>query len=296
MKRQPIILVFILFVIAGVGLSAPAFGDHPTAEVSIPAGTSVPGCEETNECYLPSTVTIDVSGEITWSNDDTAAHTVTSGSVEEGPSGKFDSSLFMAGQTYSVKFDDYEPGEYEYFCMVHPWMTGIVVVQEAEAEEEEHEEGEKSEEEHEKGEGLVGMSSDGSLMVTIWPGVPTAGERLEILVKVTDADGNEVEHENHDLKVIQNGKVVLEDINGHFMTGENSHLTGPLDSDDSVDIEITLQGLGMGDISERTGPINDKVVFSSVVPEFGTIAVMIFGIAIVSILAITAKNRVFPKI
>ena len=140
--------IFVLFAIVA-GIVAPsAFADHATASVSNPAGTSVPGCEETDECYIPSTVTIDVGGEVTWSNDDTAAHTVTSGSAADGPDGHFDSSLFMAGTTFSVKFDGTdgpsEPGEYPYFCMVHPWMTGTVIVQEAggEMEEEQHMDGE----------------------------------------------------------------------------------------------------------------------------------------------------------
>lgn len=98
------------------------------AFVSVRAGSSVPGCEETNECFLPVEVRIDHGGEVTWSNDDAAAHTVTSGTAEEGPDGNFDSSLFMAGTTYSVKFDDFASGSYPYFCMVHPWMTGYVIV------------------------------------------------------------------------------------------------------------------------------------------------------------------------
>ena len=62
---------------------------------------------------------------VTWWNDDTAAHTVTSGTPEDGPDGFFDSSLFMAGEGFEVTFD--EPGNYEYFCMVHPWMVGAVI-------------------------------------------------------------------------------------------------------------------------------------------------------------------------
>ena len=38
--------------------------------------------------------------EVVWSNDDTAAHTVTSGTPAEGPDGIFDSSMFMAGTTF----------------------------------------------------------------------------------------------------------------------------------------------------------------------------------------------------
>jgi plastocyanin len=94
--------------------------------ISLPEGSGVPGCDETNECYIPYHVTVSAGEEITWSNDDSAAHTVTSGTPTDGPDGNFDSSLFMAGGTFSVTLDD--AGEYPYFCMVHPWMTGIITV------------------------------------------------------------------------------------------------------------------------------------------------------------------------
>jgi plastocyanin len=96
------------------------------ARVSIPQGTSFPGCETTKECYIPYEVTVDVGGVVTWTNDDSAAHTVTAGSPAEGPSQVFDSSLFMAGTSFEHKFE--EAGSFDYFCMVHPWMLGIVTV------------------------------------------------------------------------------------------------------------------------------------------------------------------------
>ncbi len=97
-----------------------------TGTISAPAGSSAPGCEETNECFIPAKVTISVGETVTWSNDDSAAHTVTSGIPSEGPDGVFDSSLFMAGTTFEHTF--FEAGEYDYYCMVHPWMTGKVQV------------------------------------------------------------------------------------------------------------------------------------------------------------------------
>jgi len=97
-----------------------------TVEVSLPSGTSVPGCEETNECYIPATVSINAGDTVSWSNDDTAAHTVTSGSAADGPSGVFDSSLLIAGGTFEHTFDS--SGTENYYCMVHPWMTGSVQV------------------------------------------------------------------------------------------------------------------------------------------------------------------------
>ena len=94
--------------------------------ISLPDGSGVPGCDETNECYIPFDVSISVGDKVTWSNDDSAAHTVTSGTPADGPDGNFDSSLFMAGNVFSITFN--EAGDYPYYCMVHPWMTGIVNV------------------------------------------------------------------------------------------------------------------------------------------------------------------------
>jgi plastocyanin len=95
-------------------------------QVSIPVGASTPGCETSNECFIPNAVSIAAGSTVVWSNDDTAAHTVTSGK-DVTPDGVFDSGLFMAGKTFSHKFDD--AGEYDYFCIVHPWMTGLVSVE-----------------------------------------------------------------------------------------------------------------------------------------------------------------------
>ena len=103
-----------------------SFADHSAVSVSIPVGTSIPGCEETNECYLPYQVTIPSGSSVSWINDDSAAHTVTSGTVDAGLTGIFDSGLFMSGGTFEFTFD--ESGTYDYFCMVHPWMTGQVIV------------------------------------------------------------------------------------------------------------------------------------------------------------------------
>jgi len=94
--------------------------------ISLPQGSGTPGCDETNSCYIPFNVSVSAGEEITWSNDDSAAHTVTSGTPADGSDGNFDSGLFMAGGTFSVTLD--ESGEYPYYCMVHPWMTGNITV------------------------------------------------------------------------------------------------------------------------------------------------------------------------
>lgn len=102
--------------------------DIPKKEhlVIIPRGSSVPGCEENGECYIPSVLAIELDEEVTWENKDTAAHTITSGTPEMGPDGEFDSSFFMPGTTFSFRFT--KKGKYPYFDMTHPWQTGIITV------------------------------------------------------------------------------------------------------------------------------------------------------------------------
>ncbi len=97
-----------------------------TVSVEIPKGTSSPGCETSNACFSPASLTINAGDTVEWTNGDTAAHTVTSGSPANGPSGVFDSSLIMGGASFENTFD--EAGSYDYFCMVHPWMVGNIQV------------------------------------------------------------------------------------------------------------------------------------------------------------------------
>ncbi len=99
----------------------------PAKFVSIPKGTSVPGCEKANLCYDPPDVTIFVGGEILWRNDDLSPHTVTSGTALSGPDNNFNSGLISGGETFSHMFN--EQGEFRYFCMIHPWAEGSVTVE-----------------------------------------------------------------------------------------------------------------------------------------------------------------------
>ncbi|MCH7757259.1 MAG: PEFG-CTERM sorting domain-containing protein [Thaumarchaeota archaeon] len=268
MKTIAIGSFFVLFAIVAGMVSSPAFAEP--VMVSTPQGTSVPGCEETNECFMPYMVTVDVGGEVIWSNDDTAAHTVTAGSAADGPSGEFDSSLFMAGTTFSHTFES--AGEFPYFCMVHPWMAGIVSV----------------------GEAM--MDEDGGLMVDIVTGSADQGESLSIDVTFTMM-GEAVEHVNYDIKATQNGEVVLDEMGVHDHDGVMNHMTDPLPAaaSDDAPVEVNVMFNGFGIDEPFTGPIG-QVETAQVVPEFGTVAMMILAVAIISIVAVTAKTRVIPRL
>ena len=90
-------------------------------------GSASPGCESTEDgCFLPSTLVKEIGLSILWPNMDSAAHTVTSGSPADGPDGYFDSSLMMVTDSFEFPFE--EEGTFDYFCMIHPWMSGTVII------------------------------------------------------------------------------------------------------------------------------------------------------------------------
>jgi len=105
---------------------SPSVAAIVTETVKISMGSGSPGCEETNSCYIPYEVSISTGSTVTWINIDNAAHTVTSGTPNGGPDGLFDSSIIAMNSEFSYTFS--ESGMYDYFCIVHPWMTGIVSV------------------------------------------------------------------------------------------------------------------------------------------------------------------------
>jgi len=115
------VLIMTAFVV--IIASQDAFAE---TGVTIPNEASEPSCAESGSCFSPSEVTIGIGDSVTWHNDSTVAHTVTSGNPEDGPDGVFDSGLFMGGDTFSHTFT--ESGQYQYFCQIHPWMTGTVIV------------------------------------------------------------------------------------------------------------------------------------------------------------------------
>lgn len=97
-----------------------SFADIP---VTIPLGASNPNIPFS---LSPSDLSIQVNDTVTWKNDDTAVHTVTTGKTGLGFDGRIDSGVIAQGGSFSHTFD--KTGLYNYYCLFHPWMTGFVDV------------------------------------------------------------------------------------------------------------------------------------------------------------------------
>ena len=264
MKTKAISSFFVLFAIAAgiVAMTPAAFADHSEVTIVPAAGSGAPGCEETADgCYIPGTATVDVGGVVIMSNTDSAAHTFTSGTPDGGPDGVFDTSLLMVNNSF--EWNPMTVGEQPYFCMVHPWMQGIIIVQEAEADE------------------------GGDLMVTITDSAVLDGTQVEL-------EFSEL-HVNYEITAMQNGETIYTET-AHAMENTATHQIDAVGSDENpIDIDIVSLGIGApGEEDSWTGPTG-SVATAKVVPEFGTIAMMILAVAIISIVAVTAKSRVVPR-
>jgi plastocyanin len=95
----------------------------PVYSISILAGSA----EQGNPDYEPDVAHVPKGHVIEWTNDDSVSHTVTS-SVDFGDT--FDSSLIDAGAVFQLDTSDLALGEYEYLCIVHPWMIATIVIEE----------------------------------------------------------------------------------------------------------------------------------------------------------------------
>ena len=95
------------------------------ADISIPQGASI---QQIGQVYYdPTDISVSIGTTVVWTNNDNAAHTVTSGSLEQGISGEFDSDLMPPGESFEYTFNTADT--FDYFCLLHPWMIGTVTVE-----------------------------------------------------------------------------------------------------------------------------------------------------------------------
>jgi len=285
MKKLVYLTFSLLAIFSLIVVAPPAFAAHGeggmSATVENAAGSSTPGCEP--DCFIPSTVVITVGGTVTWENTDTAAHTASSGTPAGGPDGVFDSSLIISGGSYSVTLDD--EGTYPYFCMVHPWMEGTVIV-EAEAEHDEemgHMEEMGHDETEEMGHGddhaAKGVEDiSDQFVATVTSGVihhiGANSDDDTLLVHLFGAD------DDGELKITLNEDIITPFDDGSYFVLINNE-------------EVEFEQMGNTiHVEYAAGTEKIEIVGSHVVPEFGTIAMIILAVAIVSIIAITAKTKI----
>ncbi len=272
---QKALLLLAVSILIPIGFES-AFA-QTTHTINIPTGAASPDApyfwqvEDTGN--TKGIVTIRVNDSVSWGNADTAAHTVTSGTPEEGPDGIFDSGLYGPGKFFKHQFT--EVGTFPYYCIVHPWMVGEVRVLDVD----------QSKKLQNVASGLdktgIGFEVSYILDVELEKNVRVDAERKTLTFSVigqTESD-ELVIRLPHEL--IQEPVSVWVDDNQvpDFIKEEHSDytlLTIPIQPN-SKEIEI------MG---------------TNVIPEFGSIVYAILAISIISVIALSSKFKLLgmPKV
>jgi plastocyanin len=101
-----------------------AAGAGPT--LTILEGSAIVGRPD----YDPDELTVPEGSEVTVVNQDTLPHTVTSGTGPTDPNSAqfFDTSLIIGGESSTLSLAQVTAGQYDFYCMVHPYMTGKLAI------------------------------------------------------------------------------------------------------------------------------------------------------------------------
>src|SRR5574337_910530 len=129
MKSKPFGALFGLLALVAILGVAPAFGQTANEiDIATGAGASANAAGvATNNCFTPNPLTVAPGTTVTWKNTDTLMHVVCSGKPSDYQCGQvFEEDSLKTGKTFQFTFAD--AGTYDYFCSVHPWMTGQVIV------------------------------------------------------------------------------------------------------------------------------------------------------------------------
>lgn len=274
MKYALGVLPLLAILMVGTGF---AFAEN--YEIKIPSGASDENFpyfwSQKDTGVTTGIITVYPGDSVTWSNADTAFHTITSvsptGERYPGPDdedGLFDSGFFTAGKSYTKQFDDL--GDFYYYCTLHPWMNGVVHV----------------------------VLDPGSVKSVdrIASGYTDDGLGFEVKYFLDAYLANAV-HVNPDEKTLT-----------FTLTGEsnNEHLTITLPKE-LIDNPTTVWVDGNMVDFESDSTISDnaatqlvipidtsareiKIMGSNVIPEFGTIALLILTISIISMIIFSKKT------
>jgi plastocyanin len=96
-------------------ITTPVFSQE--GSVSIAPGAANPNNDQS---FDPPQISVPTGNTVFWTNDDSIQHTVTS------DEGLFDAGPISPGDTFENTFDS--AGEFSYHCAIHPFMTGVVIV------------------------------------------------------------------------------------------------------------------------------------------------------------------------
>ena len=134
-------------------------------------------------------------------------------------------------------------------------------------------------------------SSDGTVNLNIITTAPLKDQEMSVKLSFTDSQGNNIDHVNYDIIATQKQQTVLEQTGLHSHTGVAEQLTSVLSSDDPVDIQVKLLGIGKPDEKANwSGPVEELAPIH-VTPEFGSIVFAMLAIGLFTTIGLRMRTK-----
>jgi plastocyanin len=227
----------------------------------------VPGSSSlTTDAYSPNPIQVSTGTTVTWTNDDTQPHTVTLGE-NAIPDQRFDSGIMASAATFDHTFT--EPGEYPYFCLLHPNMVGAVVVAATAAPASTDEENPATEISTSiLEEGVMKTTTEGTLDIRLEAVLSEESRQANFQVSFLNPNTNTLhEHQDYDFRILkdghqifsaasQTGQAVLHNVDGTLIVPYTFQESG------DYTIQVYLAGVGLPAI-----PTDEEATFPVTIAE-----------------------------
>jgi len=138
---------------------------------------------------------------------------------------------------------------------------------------------------------LQGTIRGGDIMIQIISSSPKKNQTMEMNLSFLDKYGKLISDVNYGINVTQNDETILENNDVYSEKGLSTLITRPLNSEEPISIKIQVNSIGLEEIQDNIGNLNEDTVEFTVVPEFGAITILLFGISISMIILMRAKNN-----
>ena len=139
---------------------------------------------------------------------------------------------------------------------------------------------------------LQGITKDGETVVQIISSAPKKNQTMEINLVFLDKYNKLKPNVDYSINVTQQGEKILESNNVYSEKGLSTLITRPLNSEEPVSIKVLINQIGIENGSNSLESDGEILEFT-VVPEFGSMTIMLFGITISMLILLNAKNRLF---
>ena len=262
---QNLFLILAATILFLAPFSLTVFAEN-SYHINIPTGAASPDApyfwQSEKDGSTTGDIDVLVGDTVFWKNADTATHTVTSGEVPT-PDNLFDSGLFAPGKSFPYTFT--EPGDYPYFCIVHPWMTGVVSVTAGYSV--------LPDVGKQVGDGSAFFDVEYEFNRVLSTAIIDEDEKSITFEIIGDAKSD-----NHDLELL----LPIDLIDGPFVIWVDDEQFADFDVTQETDLNILSIPLN-ADVTSVT------IIGTSIVPEFGPIVMLILVASIIPVLFLSKK-------